>query len=468
MTRQVRSAAVYARISSDQDGTALGVARQLEDCRKLAASLGWQVGEEYVDNDLSAYSGKPRPEYQRMLTDLADGARDAVLVYHVDRLTRRPIELEQFLDVLTAARVRQVRFVAGGDLDIGNGDGLMVLRMLLAVAANESATKSRRVKRKMEQNAAAGLPHGGFRRPFGYADDKITIVPAEAEVIRTLAERLVAGESLRSLASWLDEQGITSVGGGSWRTPTLRALLSSARIAGLREHQGQVVGTAVWEPIISEQLRAKVLARLGEQARTGRRSPRRYLLSGMLRCGKCGGVLFSAARQTTRRYVCSAGPDHGGCGRLTVVAAPVEDLITRAVLLRLDSPELADALSGRAAAAEHTAALALALAEDRQQQEELGALWAAKKIDTAGWLRARADLEARIREAETRLARLTRSDALSGLVGNGEQLRASWDELNLTRQAAIVRAVLDHAVIGPGVLGARTLDPERVQPVWRL
>ena len=59
--------AVYARISSD-DGQALGVSRQLEDCRKLAASLGWVVGEEYVDNDISAYSGKHRPEYQRMLS----------------------------------------------------------------------------------------------------------------------------------------------------------------------------------------------------------------------------------------------------------------------------------------------------------------------------------------------------------------------------------------------------------------
>lgn len=145
-----------------------------------------------------------------MLVDLADGARDAVLVHHVDRLTRRPIELKQFLDVLTAAKVRHVRFVAGGDLDIGNGDGLMVL----AVAADESATKSRRVKRKLEQNATAGLPHGGFRRQFGYAEDKINVVPAEAEVIRTLAERLVAGESLRSLASWLEAKGITT---GRWR-----------------------------------------------------------------------------------------------------------------------------------------------------------------------------------------------------------------------------------------------------------
>ena len=51
-------AAIYARISSDQDGTALGVTRQIEDCRALAKKLGWTVGEEYVDNDISAYSGK--------------------------------------------------------------------------------------------------------------------------------------------------------------------------------------------------------------------------------------------------------------------------------------------------------------------------------------------------------------------------------------------------------------------------
>lgn len=139
-----------------------------------------------------------------MLTDLADGSRDAVLIYHVDRLTRRPIELEQFLDVLTAARVRHVRFVAGGDLDVGNGDGLMVLRMLLAVAANESSTKSRRVQRKMLQNAEAGLPHGGHQRPFGYDDDddKVTIRPDEARTIRALADRFLAGESVRSLAAW--------------------------------------------------------------------------------------------------------------------------------------------------------------------------------------------------------------------------------------------------------------------------
>jgi hypothetical protein len=54
------------------------------------------------------------------------------------------------------------------------------------------------------------------------------------------------------------------------------------------------------------------------------------------------------------------------------------------------------------------------------------------------------------------------------LVGNGEELGRTWDSLNLDRQTAIIRAVLDHAVIAPGVLGARSLDPARVQPVWKL
>ena len=242
----------------------------MQDCRKLTADLGWAVDDEYVDNDLSAYSGKRRRQYERMLADLVDGSRDAVLAYHVDRLTRQPIELEQFLDVLTAAKVRHVRFVAGGDLDIGNGDRLMGLRMLLAVAANESATKSRRVHCKMLQNAEAGLPHGGFRRPFGYDTDKINVLPDEAQTIRTLAERYLAGESLRSLATWLDAQGVATVSDKPWRTPTLRALLASGRIARLREHRGQVVGAAVWLALISEQQRGRIpLGRLTRRRRVG-------------------------------------------------------------------------------------------------------------------------------------------------------------------------------------------------------
>ncbi len=445
----------------------MGVKRQIEDCRKLADELGWVVAEEYVDNDISAYSGKKRPAYEAMLLDLAEGRRDAVIVYHADRLTRRPIELEQFLKVIGAVGVRNVRFVAGGDLDVGNGDGLLVLRLLSAVAANESASKSRRVRRKMDEVAASGMPHGGSR-PFGFQADKVTHDPVEAEVVRTMVARMLAGESARSIAIWLNESGVASVSGKPWSTTTVRAIVTSPRIAGLREHRGEVVGEAVWEPIISVEDHHKAIAQVESRKVTKKRAPQRYLLSGLLRCGKCGNRLYSARRATSRRYVCLSGPDHGGCGRLTVVAEPVEDLITDAVLYRLDTSELADALSGRAQADEATAVLADQIAADRGQLDELAELYAAKAIPAREWLAARNPIEQRINEAEARLARATRTDALAGLVGNGESLRGQWAELGLDRRHAIVGAVLDHAVIGPGVSGARSLDPARVEPVWRL
>ena len=64
--------AIYARLSLDRDATGLGVARQEEECREYAAVRGWVVGEVYVDNDISATSGKRRPEFERLLADRTD------------------------------------------------------------------------------------------------------------------------------------------------------------------------------------------------------------------------------------------------------------------------------------------------------------------------------------------------------------------------------------------------------------
>jgi DNA invertase Pin-like site-specific DNA recombinase len=463
----VRAAAIYARISSDQDGRGQGVQRQVEDCRKLAHSRGWTVAEEYVDNDVSAYSGKPRASYQRMLDDLAAGRRDAVIVYNLDRLHRQPAELEQFVTLCEKAGVTNVATVTA-DVDLGNDDGLFMARMFAAFAAKESGRKSARMKRKFEQNAIEGRPHGGSTRPFGYADDRTTVIESEAVMIRAMVERFLAGESARSLAAWLQDQGVPTVYGKPWRSNVVATMLANPRLAGLRAYNGVVVGPAAWPAIITEDQHRRILALTGQKRISGKRAPRRYLLSGMLRCGKCGGKLYSAARETTRRYVCLSGPDHEGCGRLTVVAAPVETLIAKAVLHRLDTPDLADALAGRAAKDAALAVVVDALAEDQAQLRELADAYGQKLITMREWLSAKKPIEDRIAEAEKHISRATHSDALAGLPGNGEQLRTSWDDLNLDRQAAILAAVLDHAVIAPGTPGSRSLDPARVQPVWRL
>ncbi len=465
---QVRSAAVYARISADQGGQGLGVQRQLEDCRKLAADRGWVIGAEYVDNDISAYSGKPRPAYARMISDVTGGLRDAVLVYNLDRLHRRPVELEEFVTLCEKAGVREVATVTA-DIDLGNDDGLFMARIFAAFAAKESGRRSARIRRKMDQNATAGLPHGPARE-----DDKITIRETEAAIIRVLVDRFLAGESVRSLASWLTTTGVATPGGGAnWKTGTLRQMLCSARLAGLREHRGAIVGNAVWEPIITVEKREQVLARFASRAASGRRAPRTHLLSGLLRCGKCGNTLYSASRQASkerrsRRYVCLSGPDHGGCGRLTVVSEPVEALISEAVLTRLDSRELADALSGRSSDDGALAALGEALAADQTQLEELAGLYATGQVTAREWMAARNPIESRIRDTQRRLAHATETSALDGLLGNVAVLRGQWDTLGLDRRHAIVRAILDHAVIAPGTPGARSLDIGRVQPQWRL
>lgn len=134
-----------------------------------------------------------------MLQDIESGRVDAVIAYHQDRLTRRPMEWEQFVELCDRSGVEQLATVTS-DIDFGNDNGMLIARITAAVAANESARKSERVKRKMLQNVEAGLPHGGSNRPFGYEEDRVTIRESEAKVIREVAARYLAGESMRSLA----------------------------------------------------------------------------------------------------------------------------------------------------------------------------------------------------------------------------------------------------------------------------
>ena len=446
----------------------LGVARQAQDCRALAERLGWGLAEEYVDNDVSAYSGKrQRPAYRRMLADVAAGQRDGVVIYHPDRLTRRPVELEEFAEVLSRAKV-PVRFVSGG-ADPGTGDGLLILRIMAAVAANESASKSRRIIRKHQELAERGMPNmSGKYRPFGYADDRVTIIPEEAAAIRSMAARYLAGDSWRSIATWANLEGIKTSSGGEFTTTSLRNMLLSARIAGLREHGGVVVAAGQWEPIITPQQRQQMLDLVQARKITGRRSPRRYLLTGMVRCSRCGGKMFAAARAQGRRYVCLSGPDHGGCGKTMIQAEPVEQLVAAGVLLRLNSPAFADAMAGRAKDDQQAAQLASRINADQVKLTELATMLAEGEMSRAEWRTARDVVDRRLTEARKRLASLTHSDALTGLDLSPEKLAEQFAGLELERQHAIIATVLDHVVILPGTPGARSVDPARVEPVWRL
>jgi DNA invertase Pin-like site-specific DNA recombinase len=462
-----KAAAIYARISSDPEGDRLGVTRQVEDCRAMAERRGWPIADTYIDDDVSAYSGKPRPEYRRLLDDMRAGTVDAVVVWHLDRLHRHPRELEEFFEVCDEAGVRSMASVTG-DTDLATHDGRFLARILGAVARKESDDKSRRITRKHEEMARSGRLVRNSTRPFGYRDDFRTIEPAEADAIREAVARLRAGDSLRGIAADWNERGIRTVRGGPWKVQVLRRMIASARISGQREYKGEIVAVGDWEPIITPEDTARIRAILGSATRATARTIRRYLLSGgLLRCGVCDSVLVARPRQDgTRRYVCAKGPGLPGCGKTAIVAEPLESFIAEAVLYRLDTPELAAALEG--ATPPDDSGERANLAADRAQLEELAAAYGEKLITFPEYLAARKPIEARIEAGKRALARLTRTEAITPYVGQAGALRDAWADLPLTRQRAIVASVLDRVVVGRAVAGRNRFDPDRLEPVWRV
>lgn len=128
-----RRAIVYARISQDREGAGLGVERQRADCIALANKLGWSIVAEHTDNDLSAYSGKPRPGYRALLGEIESGRANAVIVWHTDRLHRSPRELEEYVDLCERRKV-VTQTVKAGELDLSTPSGRAVARTLGAWA----------------------------------------------------------------------------------------------------------------------------------------------------------------------------------------------------------------------------------------------------------------------------------------------------------------------------------------------
>ena len=244
----IMRAAVYLRQSKDHNGTGLAVARQREDCLKLCATRGWTVAE-YLDNDISAYSGVRRPSYERMLADIRAGQLDAVVAWDLDRLHRRPIELESFMEL--ADQHRLALATVSGDTDLSTDNGRLFARIKGAVARAESDRKSARQKRQALQAAQLGKPQMG-PRPFGYEPDMITVRESEARALRAAYMSVLAGGTLVGIGRDLAAAGFGASSGKPYHHATLRTILQNPRNAGLRAHRGEIIGPAQWPAIVDE------------------------------------------------------------------------------------------------------------------------------------------------------------------------------------------------------------------------
>jgi hypothetical protein len=150
-----------------------------------------------------------------------------------------------------------------------------------------------------------------------------------------------------------------------------------------------------------------------------------------------------------------------------VLAEPLESFVVEDILHRLDTPELAAALAG-APTDPDADRLHAEIADSQAQLDTLAAMYGEREIGLQEWIAARTPIDVRIKECKRKLGKLSRSASLDGFVGNAAGLRERWEGLPLHRQHAIVAAVLDHLVVGPGRRGFNGFDPSRFRPVWRV
>lgn len=448
---------IYCRISRDPNGTELGVQRQERECRQLAERDGLDIVEVFVDDDRSAYSGKPRPAFESMKAMLKAGGIDVVVAWHPDRLTRQPRELEDLIDLLESTSTN-VRTVQTGQWDLSTPAGRMVARQLGAVARYESENKSARLRSKHRQLAEAGMLSGGGTRPFGFDDDRVTVREAEAVVIRELAERVCGGESLRSVCGDLRARGIMGPTGKPWTPNKVRTMLSSARIAGMRDHRGATTN-AVWPAIISADQHVRLRAVFSDPNRRKHPGGRdRKLLTGLLVCGKCGARMVSRPRTDgVRTYICAPPPAGTGCNGCKILAEPLENLIVEAVRYRLDSPAMAAAL----APVGDDESILTELRQLDARRVELAEMWASGELSRSAHQAAANALDKRqdTLRAELALAS-TGTTVASDLAGIAD----AWPE-SIERQRAVLAAVIESIVVGAAVRGRNRFDEHRITPL---
>ncbi|HEY7815094.1 MAG TPA: recombinase family protein, partial [Nakamurella sp.] len=274
MPAQTDACLIYARMSMDSP---LGVARQLEDCRALAAGEGWSVAGEYVDDGKSATNGKPRPDYLRLLADARAGKGSRVIAWDQDRLLRDPDERGPWVKLADAGRVA-VYSAAGVELTADP----FTFGVKALVAENEVRQMKKRLRRSLVQRAAAGKAHG--RCAYGWSVPMIVvgeqrgqpkrvrvgadvIDPAAAAVIRESAAALLAGDSVYAVTRRLNAAGSTTAGGGQWTPRQLRSILLRPRNAGLTVHRGQVVSEGDWPPILDRGTHDRITALLTDPSR---------------------------------------------------------------------------------------------------------------------------------------------------------------------------------------------------------
>lgn len=472
----------YSRISLDIQGEALGVARQAQDNQEQAARRGWEIIESYIDNNLSAYKRNViRPAFEKLLRDLETGQLDGFVAYDIDRLWRQPADLERVIRIYED-KPGLVFATVQGSIDLSTSQGRTMARIMVAIANKSSADTSRRVQRKIIQQAEAGEPHWS-RRPYGYTTEKM-LDSVEAPVVRQMGEWFIQGFSYREIAWRLNEQRIFTRAGSPWHVGTIRQFMKAERFAALRLIGDKVID-GNWPAIFSKEewaaIQLEVILRKNKYS--DRPVPKRYLLTGMLMCS-CGGYLRGmtkrdAPNQPLRRtYQCPSSSETERrmetCAAMCIDADSLEHYVREQVLECLDNPDFSDAIGLQSVDKDEIALLRQEAISIKQRRDSLLDDYVDQVITRDELRYTQSRLNERQAAIDTKIDKLQR-DQFNLSLAPGESVRDAWMDRPLGWRRMLVDLLANKITVTKSfkrpfydVDGKRTrFDPSRVHINWK-
>lgn len=345
-----------------------------------------------------------------------------------------------------------------GNDDLSTADGRMVARIKSSVDAAEAERTAERVARKHLESAREGKPVGGTR-PFGWQPGGRVLDERESTLIRDAAADIIAGIGSFTIAKRWNEAGVTTSTGRPWQGRVLGRMMQSPRLTGWRIHQGTIAigrdGQPVrgqWEPVLDQATFDAVVAALNPEenrSRVPRKNARHYLLTGTLRCGVCGSVMYgNAAKYPT--YRCS-----DNVHTVAASTAPVDDLVARVVLARLADVDIETPKPEFAGAAR--------LAEVEGAIARLMASFTARELSAEVVFPAVSQLEVERDQLRGQKRRLEAAGAAPDLTSVDRQ---AWDGMAVDQRRAVVETLLSAVLVRPATRKGNQFNPDRIEFVW--
>jgi DNA invertase Pin-like site-specific DNA recombinase len=501
-------ALVYARASADPSDQRISVDRQVKLCTAKAEQL-WPDSEVRVYRDDGISAADPtthRPGYAAFLAAVRSarkGELAGVVVNEQSRLTRQGDGAwDQLVVTLTKAGVTEVETLRSGPVSVAPGNRL-VGRMLAVIDSEEVERVKARTQDAHRELFNEGRPSG--RAPYGYRSAKdaqgrptFEPDPDQAKVVRLVFDLAAQGHAVSAIVERLNDDGVPPPSAAwkfkdgrtltTWKQITVRGLLGSASVAGLRGHSDEngIRSTvpARWDAIVPIAQWRQVQRMLGQptvvtsangetyRVRTrAKAKARKYLLSrNVLHCGKCDSVLVAQPQrrhggQLVPAYACHPkSGDPKACGGVSISPADeLETMVVEAVQRRLVA---SSKLRRRLEAGQNQQAARWREERDAAKGRLLQAseMFGTGAIDRDEFSAMRAPMMAAFEHAEQKLAGVTTDTTLP----SADDVADRWDTLTLHQQRAVVERLIGRIVIAPARGGRRLgLDVARVgKPQW--